>query len=191
MQLKSERLTAKPSAEATTPPRTDGLTLMSRWIRLTDFKAGNDLWQVALDGSRHALAQTKETQQKHGSKGVVPDNVRRYWLKSAQCLDEVISRMAPELDAGDLLRRIDLDACPAIQLHLDAYWNYAKATEEPKVGDFVDLTMFAALPYSDVALIENRMHEFVRQARRSGYEERMHRDPVAMVEYVSGLETGE
>ncbi len=154
-------------------------------------QAGNDLWQLALDGERHALAQTRKTQREYKSKGPLPDKFRRFWLKSAQSLDELIRRMAPELDAEDLLRRIDLDACPAIQLRLDAYWNYAKANEEPKSGDFVDLTMFAALPYADVALIENRMHEFVRQARRCGYEERVHRDPVAMVDYVRGLATRE
>lgn len=150
-------------------------------------RAGEDPWKVALDGSRYALTQTRETQRKHGSKGKLTDGFRRFWLKSAQRLDEVIRRMAPDLDADDLLARIDLDACPALQLHLDAYWSYAKATEEPKAGDFVDLTMFAVLAYADVALIENRMQEFARQARRSGYEERVHRDSAAMVEYVVSL----
>ncbi len=149
-------------------------------------RAGNDLWQVALDGERHALSQTRQTQVEHGSRGPLPEIVRRHWLKTALSLDVVIQRMAPDLDADDLLGRIDLDACPALQLKLDAYWNYAKATEEPKTGDFVDLSMFAVLPYADVALIENRMHEFLRQARRSGYEERVHRDPVALVDFVEG-----
>lgn len=48
--------------------------------------------------------------------------------------------------------------------------------------------MFGVLPYADVALIENRMHDFGRQARRSGYEERVHRDPVVMMDHIVGLE---
>ncbi len=153
-------------------------------------KAGNDLWRVALDGERHSLAQTRKTQREHGAKGHVPDAYRRFWLKSALGLDTVIRRMAPSLDPDEILRQIDLDACPAIQLKLDAYWNYAKATSEPKAGDFVDLTMFGALPYADVALIENRMHEFGRQAHRSGYQERVHRDAVTMTKYVVRLQEG-
>lgn len=147
-------------------------------------RTGNDLWQVALDGERHALDLTRQTQKEHGSSGALPEVVRRHWLKSALSLDKVIRRLAPGLDADDLLGRIDLGACPALQLKLDAYWNYAKATEKPKSGDLIDISMFAALPYVDVALIENRMHEFVLQARRSGYGQRVHRDPAALVEFV-------
>ncbi len=168
-----------PSASAEKPTVRGFVSALADYVG-----AGNDLWQIAVEGSRHALHQTRETQREHGSTGRVPDNVRRFWLKSAHGLDGIIRQMAPELDPDDLLQRIDLSRCPALQLHLDAYWNYAKANEELKAGDFVDLTMFAALPYADVALIENRMHEFVRQARRSGYDHRIFRDPVAMVDSV-------
>src|SRR5262249_59149557 len=107
------------------------------------------------------------------------------WLKTALMLDRVLRSMDPTVDAAGVLAQVRLEQCPALLLSVDAYWAYAKANAEPKKGDFVDLTMFAVLPYGDVALIERRMHEFVRQVRRNEYEGRVFSDPVAMVESVS------
>jgi hypothetical protein len=140
-----------------------------------------DLWQTALEGERIALEGTRKTLEKLGGRGAVPERVRRHWLRSAHFLDKVLQRIAPSADVDGLLAGINLDACPAIQLKLDAYWCYAKANRAPKPGDMIDLMMFAGLPYADFALIENRMHEYVRQARPEEAARRWFRDPIDFV----------
>lgn len=152
---------------------------------IAEEKRRNDLWDVALAGELHRLQQTRATQKEHGVGNDVLQEVRRYWLKTALLLDQVLRSMDRSCDADAILADVRLENCPALLLSVDAYWAYAKANPVPKKGDFVDLTMSAVLPYADVALIEGRMHEFVRQVRRTEYADRVFRDPVALVESVS------
>jgi hypothetical protein len=106
-------------------------------------------------------------------------------LRSAHLLDQVLNRIAPDCDADALIAGLNLEACPSIQLKLDAYWCYAKANRSPKPGDMIDLMMFAALAYADLALIENRMHEYVRQTRPAEAKTRWFRDPIDFVAAVT------
>ncbi len=145
----------------------------------------NDLRDVALAGELHRLKQTRATQRELGASDAILQKVRRGWLKTALLLDQVLRSMDPAVDTEAILARVRLEACPALLLSVDAYWAYAKANASPKDGDFVDLTMFAVLPYVDVALIENRMHDFVRQVRKTEYADRVFRDPVQLVASVS------
>lgn len=152
---------------------------------IAEEKRRNDLWDVAHAGELHRLQQTRATQKEHGVGNDVLQEVRRFWLKTALLLDQVLRSMDRSVDADMVLAEVPLGNCPALLLSVDAHWAYARANQVPKKGDFVDLTMFAVLPYADVALIEGRMHEFVRQARRTEYADRVFRDPVALVESVS------
>jgi hypothetical protein len=75
-----------------------------------------------------------------------------------------------------------LVACPSINLKVDAYWQYARANEEPKENDTIDLSLLAPIPYAAYALIEKRLAEFVRQVRHKGLEGRVFKDPVELIE---------
>jgi len=144
-----------------------------------------EMWQMALEGERFALEGTRGTLKQLGGRGPVPETVRRHWLRTAHLLDQVLRRVQPDCDADALIAGINLDACPSIQLKLDAYWCYAKANESPKPHDMIDLMMFAALPHADFALIENRMHEYARQARPGEAARRWFRDPGDLVAALS------
>jgi len=144
-------------------------------------KVGPDSWKLAHDGQAFSLRRTRETQAQRGGKGPVPEEVRRYLLRSFLRMDQVLHRIAPTVDVDDILARVELAACPALQLWLDAYWNYAKANETPQPGDMIDLTMFAVIPHADITLIEKRMHEFVRQVRGTRYAGQCFRDPIELV----------
>jgi hypothetical protein len=159
------------------PPTVGGLVRALHGI----VNGSPDMWQIALDGERTMLETTRATLKQLGGRGPLPEVVRRHWLRTAHLLDQVLNRIAPGCDADALIAGLDLKACPSIQFKLDAYWCYAKANEAPKPHDMIDLMMFAALPYTDFALIENRMHEFVRQARPEGAARRWFREPSGLV----------
>lgn len=148
-----------------------------------------DLWREALDGSRFALQQTKNTQRQYAQKGLPPESFKRYWLRTALRLDEVLRRTSGCADVDEIIRRIDLDACPAICLKVDAYWQYARAVINPTENDIADLTLLAPIPYADFSLIEKRMAEFVRQARKPSLLDGMFHDPTALTQLPQFAET--
>ena len=143
---------------------------------------GRALWSEALEGERAALTQTRATQQ--GQKGPCPEHYKRTWLRTAHRLDDVLKRTAPELDPNALIESIDLKLCPAVCLKVDAYWYYARANKETKENDTIDMTLLAPIPYVRYALIENRLAEFVRQARHEHVAGRVYRDPVTLLQVI-------
>lgn len=146
---------------------------------------GRDLWKEALEGSRVALAQTRDTQRRLGRKGPCPESFKRHWLRTALGLDEILLRSGPGFDPKEIIAHIDLSACPAIDLKVDAYWQYARANEEAQENDTIDLTLLAPIPYAAYALIEKRLAEFVRQAGQGGLGERVFKDPVELIRAAS------
>ncbi len=148
------------------------------------FRGSPTNWSIALKGESTRLKATRETIARSGDSKAAPEIARRYFLRSALWIDRVLASCAPNADINALLRGIEWDACPALDLYFRSYWNYAKANREPKQGDFVDLTMFPPLAYTDVGLIENRMHEILRQSRREWDDTRVFRDPVTLVDAV-------
>lgn len=148
------------------------------------FRRTPDNWRIALEGETIRLKTTHETIARSGGSKCPPEVARRHFLRSALWLDRVLASCAPKSDVDALLRGIEWSACPALDLYFTSYWNYAKANSVPKQGDFIDLTMFPTLAYTDVGLIENRMHEILRQSRREWDGTRVFRDPAQLVDAI-------
>ena len=86
------------------------------------------------------------------------------WMKRFVRVDRVVAALNPDLPVDELLSRVDLTRCPAVNLFLKAHLAQVRAQGEVYDNDVDDWMIVHIVPYADVVLTERKLAHFIRQA---------------------------
>jgi hypothetical protein len=108
------------------------------------------------------------------------------WIKRFVRADRVVAALNPGLPVDELLARVDVTRCPAINLFLEAHLQRVRAGHIVQDNDVDDWMIVHIVPYADVVLTERRLAHFVRQADPT-LRERVTHDPERAIELVQSI----
>ncbi|MFN0017003.1 MAG: hypothetical protein ACKVP0_02020 [Pirellulaceae bacterium] len=108
------------------------------------------------------------------------------WIKRFVRADRVVAALNPGLPVDELLARVDVTRCPAINLFLEAHLQRVKAGHVVQDNDVDDWMIVHIVPYADVVLTERKLAHFVRQADPT-LGERVTHDPGRAIELVRSI----
>jgi hypothetical protein len=89
------------------------------------------------------------------------------WMKRFLRVDRVLRRYDPNVAVDDLLKRVEIDRCPAVKLWFLARYKRVRAGHPAKDNDADDWGSLPVVPYSDLMLTEKPLREFIIQADRA------------------------
>ena len=103
------------------------------------------------------------------------------WMKRFVRVDRVIAALNPDVPVDELLSRVDLTRCPAVNLFLSAHLARVRANQAVRDNDVDDWMIVHIVPFADVVLTERNLAHFIRQADPSLGRSVTH-DPEAAIE---------
>jgi hypothetical protein len=103
------------------------------------------------------------------------------WMKRFVRVDRVIATLNPGIPVDELLARVDITRCPAVNLFLAAHLHRVKAGARARDNDVDDWMIVHIVPYADVVLTERNLTHFIRQADPA-LRERVTHDPEKAME---------
>lgn len=104
------------------------------------------------------------------------------WMKRFVRVDRVIAALNPNAPVDELLSRVDLKRCPAVNLFLSAKLaRLRNAGQKVDDNDVDDWMIVHIVPYADVVLTEKNLAHYIRQADPSLAGKVTH-DPEAAIE---------
>ena len=86
------------------------------------------------------------------------------WMKRFVRVDRVVAAFNPDLPVDELLSRVNLTKCPAVNLFLKAHLARVKAGQAVRDNDVDDWMIVHIVPFADVVLTERNLTHFIRQA---------------------------
>lgn len=133
-----------------------------------------------LAGDREALRSGKAPARQHFI-GTVKRNAERHGVQLPQGREDELAEWIYANPAR----------CPGLRLNHETYRQLMSNYEDvPEVGDFSDLAHVSAVPYVEVATLDNRMREYCSRAARRlvrvglavDYRERLYRDLASLID---------
>jgi hypothetical protein len=118
--------------------------------------------RARIEGWRESVAQTRRYFHSVAKDAIAPDALV-HWMRHANRLDAIITSAAPEVDASQLLRRVDIRRCPAANAFVRAFWVYVYELGDrlPGDNDSDDWVQVPAIVHADFALVEKRMRHYL------------------------------
>jgi len=90
------------------------------------------------------------------------------WLKRFIQIDKILEEVAsPRTNIDDLLNKIDISKCPAINLNIRIRENLIRNKCKPEDNDCDDFIYLPIIPYADISLIEKDMSDRILQVDQS------------------------
>ncbi|MBX3377520.1 MAG: hypothetical protein KF678_11020 [Phycisphaeraceae bacterium] len=130
-------------------------------------KTNSPDWWRDMQGTSEIFRSTFSlTRPRLLNNGLTIDAAARGWLRHGMKMIDVLTPHCGSKAADDFVRVCDFARCPSVTLHTAVMLKYARANTEPKRNDREDFAWLALVAYSDVALIESRMREFITSAER-------------------------
>jgi len=150
-------------------------------------KSNDEPWRVAIDGFEESLRVTREDKASRSDTSRYSSKTILHWLVYQKRVGEILTSLDPEIDPMQVIQEIDLEACPATLLWVNAYDQYVRANPTMREDhDIIDVAFVPALAYADASLIEKRMRAYVHQGE-SGMRDSVFSDPVEFVQRVGAV----
>jgi len=108
------------------------------------------------------------------------------WMKRFVRADRVVAALNPGLPVDELLARVDVMRCPAVNLFLEAHLQRVRAGHAVQDNDVDDWMIVHIVPHADVVLTERKLAHFIRQADPT-LGERVTHDPKRAIELLRSI----
>jgi len=92
-----------------------------------------------------------------------PEYYQLEWMKRVLKIDRILA-VNPSIDIDDILKRVNIDNCPAFSLRRKVWENWMKHGDIPQENDYDDYIYLPVIPYVDIALIERQLCGHIIQA---------------------------
>jgi len=145
-----------------------------------------NITQERINGFKAALLEDIKRKDEYFEN---PALYRARALKHFLKIDRILA-VNPGIDIDNILRNINFDNCPAINLYWKVRENRMKSGRAPDDNDVDDYYYLPAIPYVDIALIEGRLRNHIIQANES-LKEKVFNKPEDAVKYLKGKYTNE
>lgn len=125
--------------------------------------------EASIAADRQAFDDTANSIERVGLSALQSTESIHHWLEHSTQLGDVLRHYCPSVPVQDLVQLVQLDQCPGTMLYYHTYLRYVNANLNGRrhaPTDMVDLVTIPALAYADVALVDRRTAEYVRQARQ-------------------------
>lgn len=116
---------------------------------------------------------------RHGARLPRPDVLG--WMKRFVRVDRVVAALNPRIAVDELLGRVDLTRCPAVNLSWKTHMKRIRAGQSVDDNDTDDWMFVPVVPYADLVLTERNLAHYIRQAD-AGLGAKVTHDPQKAIE---------
>ena len=120
------------------------------------------IYQERVDGHKAAYQHDLEALSGRRNKSLTSAD-HLGWMKRFIRVDRVVAARNPGVSVDELLSRVDLTTCPAVNLFLSAHLARVKAGQAIRDNDVDDWMIVHIVPFADVVLTERNLTHFIRQ----------------------------
>jgi hypothetical protein len=113
--------------------------------------------QNGLSGFYEGVRGTRD----RAAKGKFSDKDKRSWVMRQFAFEELVTTLDSGADAQSLLLELDFSRCRAISAWFGTYWQYLRAGQKATDSDLIDHGIVPAVVYSDLALVDKRLWQFL------------------------------
>jgi len=96
-----------------------------------------------------------------------PTRYQNGWIKRDLRIDKILRAFNPGIGVDDVLAKMDLNACPAVDLFWKVREKRMRSTNRLKSGDVGDYNFLSGVTYADIILTDSNLREFIRQADKT------------------------
>mgnify|MGYP001614122725 CR=1 FL=1 len=127
-------------------------------------QSNEEIYQERRKGFGDSLSKDIESKEEYFN------NSKRYridWLKRFLKIDMILRASNPGIDIDDILGKIDVSQCPAVNLCWAVREKRMKSAHPPQDSDVDDYGYIPVIPYADIVLVERQLCGFILQADKS------------------------
>ncbi|NQT12412.1 MAG: hypothetical protein HQ582_06680 [Planctomycetes bacterium] len=124
-----------------------------------------EVFRERVDGGRAAYVADVEALAKRSGRSFARSEIVA-WMKRFVRVERVVAAFNPDVPVDELLSRVDLANCPAVNLFLKAHTERVRAGHKFDKNDVDDWMIVHIVPFADMVLTERRLSHFIRQADR-------------------------
>jgi hypothetical protein len=141
---------------------------VQEWVRQTFlWKEKNpETYRGRVDKFKESLSEDIERKDEYFNNS---QGYRLGWMKGFLKIDKILKAFnaQPDMDIDDLLKNVDVSACPAV----DLYWKVREkrmiSGNPPNNNDVDDYMFLPVVPYADIILTERNLRAFILQADKA------------------------